>query len=117
MSRPNSGGHDLTTAVHLLSGSEWDEYAAAVTRWEIVSGRPAPLAVIAGERGGKRLNPKFSEWMMGIPAGRVTAAPGLDVHEQHKAIGNGVVWLQAAYAVGTLMRVIAAHARRGAVPA
>lgn len=112
MSRPNSGGHDLTTAVHLLPENGWGEYAPAVSWWEHTTRRAAPLAVVAGERGGKRLNPAFSEWMIGVDPGHVTAVPGLDVHDQHRAIGNGVVPLQASYAVSVLMRTLSQLPRK-----
>jgi DNA (cytosine-5)-methyltransferase 1 len=37
--------------------------------------------------------------MMGLPAGHVTAVPGLSRNEQLKALGNGVVPQQAAAAL------------------
>jgi len=51
------------------------------------------------------LSPRFVEWMMGLPAGWVTDVPNLTRSEQLKALGNGVVPLQAAAAVRALLQV------------
>ncbi|MEE4541220.1 hypothetical protein V2S66_04465 [Streptomyces sp. V4-01] len=40
---------------------------------------------------------------MGLPAGHVTAVPGLSRTAQLKALGNGVVPQQAAYALRVLV--------------
>ena len=40
--------------------------------------------------------------MMGLPAGHVTAVPGLTRTQQLKALGNGVVPQQAAAAIRLL---------------
>lgn len=46
---------------------------------------------------------------MGLPLGHVTAPEiGLTRNEQLKAIGNGVVWQQAAHAVRYLLAIRAA---------
>ncbi|WP_258040144.1 DNA cytosine methyltransferase, partial [Streptomyces sp. SM1] len=77
---------------HVPGGAvEWGEYAEAVTRWETVLQRPAPGPVDALGR----LSPAFVEWLMGLPAGHVTAVPGLSRSAQLKALGNGVVPQQA----------------------
>jgi DNA (cytosine-5)-methyltransferase 1 len=73
----------------------WGHYEPAVRRWERTLGRPAPAAT--DDR--HRLNPAFVEWMMGLPAGHVTAVPGLTRTAQLKALGNGVVPQQAAAAL------------------
>lgn len=76
------------------------KYAPAVRRWEHLT-RPAPHPLersprsFIADRDGEfidrwRLNPAFSEWMMGLPAGWVTGCP-IPTTAQHKAIGNGVV--------------------------
>jgi DNA (cytosine-5)-methyltransferase 1 len=107
----------------------WGPYAAAVARWEAITGAPAPVPVqpsaatmrrirdCAAETGldgyaaraaieaglwGAQLAPRFSEWLMGIPPGRVTGVPGLTRNEKLRLIGNGVVTVQAVAAVGVL---------------
>lgn len=83
----------------------WGPYAAAIAHWEQVTDRPAPAPVRFDGKGGKaRLNPELTEWMMGWPAGWVTAAViGLSRAEQLKACGNGVVPQQAAAALRILL--------------
>ncbi|MFF7748789.1 DNA cytosine methyltransferase [Streptomyces sp. NPDC007971] len=83
---------------------EWGKYESAIRRWERVLGRPAPLPTEPGTRGNRRLAPPFVEWMMGLPAGWVTAVPGVPRKEQLKILGNGVVWQQAHHAYGLLLR-------------
>lgn len=90
------------------------DYGPAIRRWESVTGRPAPEPTEPGARGGRRLAPAFAEWMMGLPAGHVTAQ-GLPRREQLRAIGNGVVPQQAHHAYGLLLGAQAA--RRAAVAA
>lgn len=72
-------------------------YADAIARWELVVGRPSPEPVSHKDF----LNPKFVEWMMGLPEGHVT-----DVVDSRnlalKILGNGVVPQQAAYALQLL---------------
>ncbi|MET9253779.1 DNA cytosine methyltransferase [Streptomyces sp. NPDC003717] len=80
-------------------GVDWGPYAHAVARWEAVTGRPAPRPT--DDRG--RLTAEFVEWMMGLPHGHVTAVPGLSRPAQLKALGNGVVPQQAAYALRFLL--------------
>lgn len=87
------------------SGLDWGAYAAAVERWEHVLGRVAPAPTERAPKGGQRLAPVFVEWMMGLPAGWVTAVPGITRNEQLKALGNGVVPQQAEVAVRRLLTV------------
>ena len=47
---------------------------------------------------------------MGLPAGWVTDVPGLSRNEQLRALGNGVVWQQAATALRLLLGAIEAGA-------
>lgn len=61
-------------------------------------GRAAPSPT--NERG--RLAPAFVEFLMGLPAGWVTEVPGLSRTAQLKALGNGVVPLQAEAALRLL---------------
>jgi DNA (cytosine-5)-methyltransferase 1 len=48
--------------------------------------------------------------MMGLPAGHVTAVPGISRNEQLKALGNGVVPQQAAAAVRYCLNLAEADA-------
>lgn len=75
----------------------WGPYAAAIARWETLT-RPAPRPT--DDLG--RLNPAFVEWMQGLPAGWVTATPGLGRPAQLTALGNGVVPQQATRALELL---------------
>jgi len=90
---------DDPVATEMAFEINWAEYWPAVRRWELVTGRPAPCPVEEGRNGKPRLSARFAEWMMGWPDGWVTKVPGLTRGEQLKAIGNGVVTLQAAMAV------------------
>lgn len=95
--RPFSVG---TTLGDVAYADRWGDYSAAIQRWEALT-RPSPDPTRPDGRGGKaRLNPAFSEWMMGLPAGWVTDVPGITRNEALKALGNGVVPQQAAAAVG-----------------
>lgn len=91
------GFGSLPETLGLLSGLE--RYADAIERWAGVVGRPAPAPLLRGRGTCLRLNPAFSEWMMGLPEGHVTDVPGLNITQQLHAIGNGVVPLQAAAAI------------------
>lgn len=75
----------------------WGPYEAAITRWEMLT-RPAP----APTDPAGRLRPEFVEWMQGLPAGWVTATPGLGRPAQLTALGNGVVPQQAHEALRLL---------------
>ncbi len=81
----------------------WGAYEPAIRRWERILGRSAPRPTEPAARGtGERLSPTFVEWMMGLPAGWVTAVPGVPKNAQLKALGNGVVPQQAALALAML---------------
>lgn len=84
------------------SADRWGKYAAAIARWEHITGRPAPSATHAG-RNGQRLTPRFVEFLMGLPAGHVTDVPGLSRNQQLHALGNGVVPQQGAAAFAMLL--------------
>jgi len=99
----------------LHSGLNWAQYAAAVRRWERVLGCAAPAPAEPG-RNHPRLSPAFAEWMMGVPAGHVTAVPGLTRSQQLKAIGNGVVPQQAMAAFTALLERRAAGTKVRPVP-
>ncbi|QWF81056.1 hypothetical protein [Amycolatopsis sp. CA-230715] len=83
---------------------DWGEYAAAVHRWELITGRPAPYPTQPGRHGRPVLAPPFVEWLMGLPPGWVTAEH-LDLPRtaQLRALGNGVMPAQARHAVTLLL--------------
>jgi DNA (cytosine-5)-methyltransferase 1 len=98
----------------LLNGiaaqNQWGDYGAAIARWEHTLGRPAPAPTQTSSKGNPQLAPAFVEWMMGLPAGWVTDTPGITRNEALKALGNGVVPLQAEAALRLLLDVLAAVA-------
>ncbi|MFJ7302016.1 DNA cytosine methyltransferase [Streptomyces sp. NPDC099088] len=79
------------------------DYGPAIRRWEQIVGRPAPCPTEPGTRGNRRLSPVFTEWLMGLPDGWVTAVPGIPRKEQLRILGNGVVPRQARHAYGLLL--------------
>jgi hypothetical protein len=81
----------------------WGKFGPAVRRWEVLTGKAAPVPVMRGTRGGIRLSPRFCEWLMGLPDGWVTDVPGVSVNEQIARIGNGVVPAQAYHAFKLLI--------------
>ncbi|MEV6909459.1 hypothetical protein [Amycolatopsis sp. NPDC051071] len=83
---------------------DWGEYAAAVHRWEVITGRAAPYPTQPGRHGRPVLAPPFVEWLMGLPPGWVTAGH-LDLPRtaQLRALGNGVMPQQAARALRHLL--------------
>jgi len=83
--------------------TNWGHFDASIRRWESTTSRVAPPPTVPdGWDGNHRLSAHFVEWMMGLNAGHVTDA-GLTRNEQLKALGNGVVPLQAAAAVRYLL--------------
>lgn len=82
----------------------WGDYLPAVRRWEDLTGRAAPAPTERGPRGGIRLTPAWTEWLMGLPAGWVTDVPGLNRKAQLRAIGNGVLPAQALAAFQHLLQ-------------
>jgi hypothetical protein len=102
------GGMDLRTAVTL--GQDWEQYDAAIIRWEDITGAVAPLPTEPNTTNGKpRLNVEFSEWMMGLPRGWVTEfrsphrGVGITNTAAFRMVGNGVVPQQAAAAITDLL--------------
>lgn len=87
------------------TGTIWGEYEPAIRRWESTLGRLAPNPTNPdGKDGRHRLSPQFTEWLMGLPEGWVTAPEiGLSWQEQLKVCGNGVVPQQAALALTHLL--------------
>ena len=85
---------------------EWGEYAPAVRRWERRIGE-APDPVIVSDSGKPLLDTRFPEWVMGLPAGHVTAPEiGLTRAQQLKMIGNGVCPQQGALALRELLEMV-----------
>lgn len=111
-----TGGLDLRTAVTLLpapkaADGEFGEYTPAIRRWEQVIGRPAPPPTEStGKNGAHRLSARFVEWMMGLPDGWVTGILKRRA-EALKALGNGVVPQQAAYALADMRAEFEAEER------
>jgi len=92
-----------TVAADFPTPGQWGRWETAVGRHADVVGRPAPPPTIVGTRGGIRLNPLLTEWMMGLPVGWITDA--LDnANACNKIAGNGVVPDQAAAAIRLLLR-------------
>lgn len=81
-----------------MSNNHWEQFEPAIKRWEQVIGRPAPSPLV-----NQRLNPKFTEWLMGLPEGWIT---DLDIswNQMIKACGNGVVPQQAKLALERLVK-------------
>lgn len=77
----------------------WGEYEPAIRRWESIHGEPAPPPTILSAKGKPRLNPQFSEWMMGAAPGWITDTPDITTNDMHRIIGNGVVTRQAVAAL------------------
>lgn len=85
--------------------TDWGRYQPAIERWGQVVGRSAPKPTEPSVRGNERLSPLLVEWFMGVPEGWVTGVPGLSRNEQLRALGNGVVPQQAAFAYSGLLGV------------
>lgn len=75
---------------------DWAQFETAVRRWEGVLGRQAPEPL-----KDNKLNPAFTEWMMGLPEGWITDIE-ISWSQQIKACGNGVVPQQAKEALNRL---------------
>ena len=84
----------------------WGKFEPAIRRWECVLQREAPAPTKPdGKDGAHRLSSEFTEWMMGLPEGWVTAPDlGLKRNDQLKACGNGVVPQQAELALRILLQ-------------
>ena len=86
--------------------TNWGRFEPAIRRWEEILGRPAPAPTKPdGKEGAHRLSSAFTEWMMGVPEGWITAV-GLTRNEELKACGNGVVPQQAELALRRLLEGI-----------
>jgi hypothetical protein len=87
-----------------VTATNWGKFTEAIKRWESLT-RPAPSPTKPdGKDGNHRLSAEFTEWMMGLPEGWVTADDlGLKRNDQLKACGNGVVPQQAELALRMLL--------------
>lgn len=81
----------------------WGQFGPAIDQWAGVLGRPAPDPTESAPRGGRRLSPRFVEWLMGLPDGWITGVPGLTRNQMLKLGGNGVVPQQGACALSLLL--------------
>ncbi len=105
-SGPDQPGQPTPRRVAAARSGVFGPYWPAVARWERIIGRPAPDPTIANATSSKRgeldgddvptarLNPRFVEWMMGLPDGWVTDT-GVSRTAHLKILGNGVVPQQA----------------------
>lgn len=81
-----------------------DLYLPAVHRWEEILDRKSPRWTIIGDNSKPKLNPMFSEWLMGLPEGWVTSPEiGLSYGRQLMILGNGVVPQQAEAALTSML--------------
>ena len=97
---PATRGAGRPVAVDRAVLQRWGRYAEAVTRWEQITGRPAPAPAILRDASGPRPAPKFVEWLMGLQTGWVThARHQLTTNQQLTALGNGVLPDQAVAAL------------------
>lgn len=103
-----SGAADLDRELKL----RWGDSGPACLTWACILNRDVPPLVVDHEdkaphprfaEARAATNPEFIEWMMGLPEGWVTGVPGLSRNQQVKALGNGVVPLQAAFALESLL--------------
>lgn len=90
--------------------ARWGDYAAAIQRWEHVTGRPAPEPTQTSTKGNPQLSARFAEWLMGVDDGWITDVPGVTRNEALKMAGNGVVPQQGAAALRWMLAQIEEHA-------
>jgi DNA (cytosine-5)-methyltransferase 1 len=81
---------------------DWGVYDPAMQRWERLLGRPAPYPTQPGQHGRPVLAPAFVEHLMALPQGWISDLP-LPRTAKLRALGNGVVPAQAAYAVSLML--------------
>ncbi|MGW2515015.1 DNA cytosine methyltransferase [Streptomyces scopuliridis] len=80
------------------------DYGPLIRRWERILGRPSPYPTSPRRRGVEwRVNPRWSEWLMGLPDGWVTDVSGLSPSQQLERLGGGVVPQQAYEAYRRLL--------------
>lgn len=94
-------GRGRLTLTGAVQPERWGRYSAAISRWERVTGRPAPDPTEPNQSGQLRLSTRFVEWLMGLPPGHVTDHVGRAA--ALRILGNGVVPQQGAHALGLLV--------------
>lgn len=85
---------------------EWGGYRAAVERWQLVVGRPAPQPWVTGKTGVALASHHFAEWVMGLPLGWITDVPGMTRSEALHLTGNGVVPQQAFHGIARALTLL-----------
>lgn len=84
----------------------WGGYAAAIARWEHITGRDAPAPALLNDLTGLRPAAGFVEWLMGLePAWVTNSMLKLSPNQQMAALGNGVLPLQALCALNRLVEL------------
>lgn len=81
---------------------DFGNYQPAIERWEHHLGRKAPASTQLNVKGKAQLSAPFVEWMMGLPEGWVTDVE-ISRAQQLRALGNGVVPQQAAFAITEML--------------
>jgi DNA (cytosine-5)-methyltransferase 1 len=99
---PNASNSDGTPKLSAaVQAAHWGRYGPAIARHEHLTGRPAPEPTEPGPNG-PRLAPRFTEWLMCLPDGWVTAVPGVGRNAQLRILGNGVIPPHAEAAITAL---------------
>lgn len=96
--KPNDTSSTLSRAL-----THYPDFVAATSHWESICGYEEP-AYYEEYKDSRRLNVRFSEWLMGWPAGFITDS-GVPRYAQFALIGNGVVPQQASFAIDELYGV------------
>jgi hypothetical protein len=99
----SAGTHGLCLAGEAGEPDTWSLYEPAIKRWEAILGRSAPSPAEQDRNGNDRLNPRFTEFMQGLPEGWVCDTPGLSREDKVRLLGNGVISLQCAMALRILL--------------
>lgn len=93
---PETRGHDL----------ESTRWWPACQHWARITGTTPPPFVYVGPKGGRTVDARFAEWMMGYRAGWVTDL-GLSNSRALKLLGNSVQPQTARLAIGELTQRLA----------
>ncbi|MDA0564848.1 DNA cytosine methyltransferase [Streptomonospora sp. S1-112] len=82
----------------------WGAQETAIRRWEKATSHPAPCPLEPGQRGGRRLNACFTEWLMGFAPGWITdPALRLSRDAHLRLLGRAVIPHQAHAALRLLV--------------